>query len=51
MLNLRGYFSKRNLLSCLGVIAALGAFEIGLRPFVAGWNYPTGQVREISSIR
>jgi len=47
MLNLRGYFSKRNLLSCLGVIAALGAFEIGLRPFVAGWNYPTGQVREI----
>lgn len=31
----------------MGAVAALGAFEIGLRPFVAGWNYPAGPVREI----
>ena len=29
----------------LGVLAAALLFEIGLRPFVADWNYPAGAVR------
>jgi hypothetical protein len=31
----------------LGVAAAVLLFEIALRPFVAGWNYPLAPVREI----
>jgi hypothetical protein len=40
-------YKKKLLSSLLGVVAALCAFELGLRPFVAGWNYPAGPVREI----
>lgn len=32
-----------------GVLAAAALFELGLRPFVAGWNQPEGPVRTIRS--
>jgi hypothetical protein len=32
-----------------GVLAAAALFELGLRPFVAGWNQPAGPVRTIRS--
>jgi hypothetical protein len=32
-----------------GVLAVLALFELGLGPFVAGWNQPEGQVRTIRS--
>src|ERR1035438_6734287 len=32
-----------------GVLAAASLFELGLRPFVAGWNQPEGPVRTIRS--
>lgn len=33
----------------LGVVAAASVFELGLRPFVAGWNQPAGAVRTVRS--
>jgi len=33
----------------LGILAAAALFELGLRPFVAGWNQPEGPVRTIRS--
>src|SRR5580658_1990994 len=35
--------------SALGVLAAALLFELGLRPFVAGWNQPEGPVRTVRS--
>ena len=32
-----------------GILAAASLFELGLRPFVAGWNQPEGPVRTIRS--
>jgi len=32
-----------------GILAAVALFELGLRPFVAGWNQPEGPVRTIRS--
>jgi hypothetical protein len=32
-----------------GILAAAALFELGLRPFVAGWNQPEGPVRTIRS--
>ena len=32
-----------------GILAATSLFELGLRPFVAGWNQPEGPVRTIRS--
>src|SRR5580700_6323031 len=33
----------------LGILAAALAFELALRPFVAGWNQPAGPVRTVRS--
>jgi hypothetical protein len=42
--------SKAALTRCAaGVLAAALLFELGLRPFVAGWNQPEGPVRTIRS--
>jgi hypothetical protein len=42
--------TKAALLRCAaGVLAAGLLFELGLRPFVAGWNQPEGPVRTIRS--
>lgn len=42
--------SKAALARCVaGVLAAALLFELGLRPFVAGWNQPEGPVRTIRS--
>jgi hypothetical protein len=35
--------------SAMGILAAASLFELGLRPFVAGWNQPEGPVRTIRS--
>jgi hypothetical protein len=37
--------------SAAGILAAALLFELGLRPFVAGWNEPEGPVRTIRSYR
>ena len=36
--------------STLGILAAALLFELGLRPFVAGWNQPEGPVRTVRSL-
>lgn len=42
--------STSTLVRCAaGVLAACALFELGLRPFVAGWNQPEGPVRTIRS--
>jgi hypothetical protein len=42
--------TKSDLLPCAaGILTAALFFELGLRPFVAGWNQPEGQVRTIRS--
>ena len=42
--------SKAALARCVaGVLAAALLFELGLRPFVAGWNQPEGPVRTVRS--
>lgn len=38
---------KTILSSVLGAVVALIVFELALRPFVAGWNYPAGPIREV----
>ena len=48
MLRLKSLLPSRQTVSSLiGVVCALLAMEIALRPFVAGWNYPAGPIREI----
>lgn len=40
----------RSLVRCaLGILAAAVLFELGLRPFVAGWNVPEGPIRTVRS--
>ncbi len=40
----------RSLARCaMGILAAAFLFELGLRPFVAGWNEPDGPVRTVRS--
>src|SRR5450755_3241728 len=42
--------ARSSLVRCsLGILVAAFLFEIGLRPFVAGWNQPEGQARTVRS--
>ena len=43
----RQRYTEKLLSSVLGIVGALLCFEVALRPFVAGWNYPVTPVREI----